>query len=69
MPNLVAYDPAFAYELAVILRDGIRRMYEDVKEDIFYYITLYNDNYPMLAMPEGPLMAFSRVFTSYVPHL
>ena len=53
VPNLVAYDPAFAYELAVILRDGIHRMYEDVKEDIFYYITLYNDNYPMMAMPEG----------------
>ena len=53
VPNLVAYDPAFAYELAVIIRDGIRRMYEDVKEDVFYYITLYNDNYPMLPMPEG----------------
>src|SRR5438045_3623667 len=37
-PSLVAYDPAFAYELAVIVRDGIRRMYEDVKEDVFYYI-------------------------------
>jgi pyruvate dehydrogenase E1 component len=53
VPNVVAYDPAFAYELAVILRDGIRRMYEDATEDIFYYITLYNDNYPMPAMPEG----------------
>jgi pyruvate dehydrogenase E1 component len=53
VPNLLAYDPAFAYELAVILRDGIYRMYEAAKEDIFYYITLYNDNYPMLAMPEG----------------
>ena len=53
VPNLVAYDPAFAFELAVIIRDGIRRMYEDVKEDVFYYITLYNDNYPMLPMPDG----------------
>src|SRR5262249_39258726 len=53
VPNLVAYDPAFAYELAVILRDGIHRMYEDVKEDLFYYITLYNDNYAMPPMPEG----------------
>jgi pyruvate dehydrogenase E1 component len=54
IPNLLAYDPAFAYELAVILQDGIRRMYgPDVKEDVFYYITLYNDNYPMPAMPEG----------------
>src|SRR5262249_17284858 len=53
VPNVIAYDPAFAYELAVILRDGIRRMYEDVKEDVFYYITLYNENYPMLPMPDG----------------
>ncbi|MBV9125163.1 MAG: pyruvate dehydrogenase (acetyl-transferring), homodimeric type [Planctomycetes bacterium] len=52
VPNLVAYDPAYAYELAVIIRDGIRRMYE-VKEDIFYYITLYNEKYPMPQMPEG----------------
>jgi pyruvate dehydrogenase E1 component len=53
VPNLVAYDPAMAYELAVILRDGIRRMYEEAREDVFYYVTLYNDNYPMLPMPEG----------------
>ena len=53
VPNLVAYDPALAFELAVILRDGIRRMYEEAKESVFYYITLYNDNYPMLPMPEG----------------
>ncbi len=53
VPNLVCYDPAFAFELAAIIRDGIRRMYQDAKEDIFYYITLYNDNYPMLPMPEG----------------
>jgi pyruvate dehydrogenase E1 component len=53
IPNLIAYDPAFAYELAVILRDGIRRMYQDASEDVFYYITLYNENYPMLPMPEG----------------
>src|SRR5262249_10172569 len=52
VPNLLAYDPAFAYELAVILRDGIRRMYER-GEDVFYYVTLYNENYPMLPMPEG----------------
>jgi pyruvate dehydrogenase E1 component len=53
VPNVVAYDPAFAYELAVILRDGIRRMYGERPEDIFYYITLYNDNYVMPPMPEG----------------
>ena len=50
VPNLVTYDPAFAFELAVIIRDGIKRMYED-KEDIFYYITVMNENY---AMPEMP---------------
>jgi pyruvate dehydrogenase E1 component len=53
VPNLMCYDPAFAFELAVILRDGIRRMYGPTAEDIFYYITLYNDNYKMLPMPEG----------------
>jgi pyruvate dehydrogenase E1 component len=52
VPNLVAYDPAFAYEIAVIIRDGIRRMYER-GEDIFYYITLGNEKYPMPKMPEG----------------
>jgi pyruvate dehydrogenase E1 component len=51
-PNCRAYDPAFAYELAVIVRDGIQRMY-GVDEDCFYYITLYNENYSMPPMPEG----------------
>jgi pyruvate dehydrogenase E1 component len=51
-PNLKSYDPAFAFELAVIVRDGIARMYER-GENIFYYITLYNENYPMPAMPAG----------------
>lgn len=50
VPNLVTYDPAFAFELAVIIRDGIKRMYED-KEDVFYYITVMNENYPMPEMP------------------
>src|SRR5262249_1894651 len=53
VPNLMQYDPAYAYELAVILRDGIRRMYEDAKEDVFYYITLYSENYAMPPMPSG----------------
>jgi pyruvate dehydrogenase E1 component len=53
VPNLIQYDPAYAYELAVIIRDGIRRMYQDVTEDHFYYITLYNDNYIMPPMPDG----------------
>ena len=50
VPNLVSYDPAFAFELAVIVHDGIRRMYFE-REDIFYYLTLTNQNYPMPAMP------------------
>jgi pyruvate dehydrogenase E1 component len=53
LPNVVAYDPAFAYELAVIVRDGIRRMYGEPQEDIFYYITLYNEAYQHPAMPAG----------------
>jgi len=52
VPNIASYDPAFAYETAIIVLDGIRRMYED-QEDLFYYITLYNENYPMPVMPEG----------------
>ncbi len=52
IPNVVAYDPAYAYEIAVILQDGIRRMYEQ-GEDLIYYITLYNEPYAMPAMPEG----------------
>jgi len=52
VPNLVAYDPAFAYELAVIIRDGIYRMYEK-REDVFYYITIMNENYAQPEMPKG----------------
>jgi pyruvate dehydrogenase E1 component len=52
VPNLVTYDPTFAYELAVIIRDGIKRMYVD-QEKIFYYITLMNENYAMPEMPKG----------------
>ena len=52
IPNLVAYDPAFAYETAIIVQDGLRRMLGE-QEDIFYYITLYNENYSMPAMPKG----------------
>ena len=52
VPNLVTYDPAFAYELAVIIRDGIRRMYEE-QEDIFYYLTVENEPYAMPPMPDG----------------
>ena len=52
VPNLVSYDPAFAYELAVIIRDGIRRMYEE-QEDIFYYLTVENEPYAMPPMLDG----------------
>jgi pyruvate dehydrogenase E1 component len=52
IPNLKAYDPTFAYEIAVIIRDGLYRMYEK-EEDIFYYLTLENENYVMPAMPDG----------------
>ena len=52
VPNCVSYDPAFVYELAVILQDGIRRMYQE-GESIFYYITMYNEDYAMPAMAEG----------------
>ncbi len=52
VPNLLTYDPAFAFELAVIIRDGIRRMYEE-QEDIFYYLTVENENYAQPVMPEG----------------
>jgi len=53
IPNLLAYDPAYAYEIAVIIREGIRRMYEE-QDDIFYYITIGNEPYPMPAMPAMP---------------
>jgi pyruvate dehydrogenase E1 component len=52
VPNLLAYDPAYAYEIAVIIEDGIRRMYKE-GENIFYYITVMNENYAMPSMPEG----------------
>jgi pyruvate dehydrogenase E1 component len=51
-PNCVSYDPAYAYELAVIIQDGIRRMYKE-QESIFYYITVMNEQYAMPPMPDG----------------
>jgi pyruvate dehydrogenase E1 component len=51
-PTCVTYDPAYAYEIAVIVQDGLRRMYEK-GEDRFYYITMYNEDYPMPEMPKG----------------
>jgi len=52
IPNCRSYDPTFAYEVAVIIQDGMRRMYQD-QEDVFYYLTVMNENYPHPAMPEG----------------
>jgi len=51
IPNCISYDPTFAYELAVIIQDGLRRMFEE-QEDVFYYVTMMNENYPHPAMPE-----------------
>jgi pyruvate dehydrogenase E1 component len=52
-PSARVYDPAFAYETAAIIKDGLRRMYGDDPEDVFYYVTLYNENHAMPARPEG----------------
>jgi pyruvate dehydrogenase E1 component len=52
VPNCVSYDPTFGYEVAVIIQDGLRRMYAE-QEDVYYYLTLMNENYPHPAMPEG----------------
>ena len=52
IPNCVSYDPTFGYELAVIIHDGLRRMYGE-QENVFYYVTTMNENYVMPAMPDG----------------
>ncbi|WP_432261438.1 pyruvate dehydrogenase (acetyl-transferring), homodimeric type [Cupriavidus sp. TMH.W2] len=52
IPNCISYDPTFAYELAVIIQDGLRRMVQE-QEDVYYYITVMNENYEHPAMPEG----------------
>ena len=52
VPNLKAYDPTYAYEIAVIVKDGMKRMYVD-QEDIFYYLTVMNETYKMPPMPKG----------------
>jgi pyruvate dehydrogenase E1 component len=51
-PSVLAYDPSWAYEIAVIVREGLRRMYEE-REDLMYYLAVYNDPYPQPPMPEG----------------
>jgi pyruvate dehydrogenase E1 component len=52
IPNCVSYDPTYAYEVAVIIQDGLRRMFAE-QEDVFYYVTLMNENYEHPALPEG----------------
>ena len=52
IPNCISYDPAYAYELAVIVHDGLRRMVAE-QEDVFYYLTIMNENYPHPPLPEG----------------
>ena len=52
IPNCISYDPTFAYEMAVIIQDGLRRMIGE-QEDVYYYITAMNENYQHPAMPEG----------------
>jgi pyruvate dehydrogenase E1 component len=52
VPTCVTYDSAFVYELAVVIQNGIKRMYED-GENVFFYLTMYNEDYPQIAMPEG----------------
>jgi pyruvate dehydrogenase E1 component len=52
VPNCISYDPTFGYEVAVILQDGLRRMYAE-QEDIYYYLTVMNENYQQPAMPQG----------------
>ncbi len=64
-PNLKSYDPAFAYELVVIVREGIRRMYE-LQENIFYYITAYNENYVMPPMPGQPELPEAIIAGAYL---
>ncbi|WP_124280078.1 pyruvate dehydrogenase (acetyl-transferring), homodimeric type, partial [Streptomyces sp. ADI93-02] len=55
-PAAISYDPAFAFEIAVIVRDGLRRMYGDRPENVFYYLTVYNEPKPQPSMPSGPFI-------------
>jgi pyruvate dehydrogenase E1 component len=67
VPNVLAYDPAFAYELAIVVREGMRRMYGEAGEDVFYYITLYNENWVMPAKPDGVEEGVLRGLYRYRP--
>ena len=62
VPNCISYDPAYAYELAVIVHDGLRRMVSE-QEDVFYYLTIMNENYRHPPLPDGAEEAFSAACT------
>jgi pyruvate dehydrogenase E1 component len=64
VPTCRSYDPAYAYEIAVIIQDGIRRMYQEM-ENRFYYLTIYNENYAQPAMPEGAAEGILRGIYRY----
>ncbi|MBZ5628115.1 MAG: pyruvate dehydrogenase (acetyl-transferring), homodimeric type [Acidobacteriia bacterium] len=64
VPTCATYDPAFVYEIAVIVQDGIRRMYQE-REDRFYYITVYNEDYAMPEMPQGAREGILRGIYKY----
>jgi pyruvate dehydrogenase E1 component len=68
VPNCRAYDPTYAYELAVIIQDGLRRMYTE-GESIFYYVTVMNENYAMPAMPAGAEQGILRGLYSLKEHV
>jgi pyruvate dehydrogenase E1 component len=60
IPNCVTYDPTFGYEVAVIVQDGMERMYGETQEDVFYYITTLNENYKQPAIPEGAVEGIKK---------
>jgi len=66
VPTCLTYDPAYVYELAVVIQDGLRRMYEK-GEDVFYYITMYNEDYAMPPMPEGVTEGILRGLYKFKP--
>jgi len=59
VPNCISYDPTFAYEVAVIIQDGLRRMYAE-QQDVYYYLTVMNENYRHPAMPDGAAPAIIK---------
>lgn len=60
IPNCISYDPSYAYEVAVILQNGLHRMYGPLQENIYYYITTLNENYYMPAMPENSIEGITK---------